>query len=119
MKKSLFCHIMGLNLKNLYQIASLFDMCFDMGDRIAGKQDRPSLIIEHPLRTPQIAQNIHIFFTFWLIYEKVVFKLFPLIVPLGPQITKDVNVFSDEKLIIHCYSLLYICLQCDEVFMTL
>ena len=39
--------------------------------------------------------------------------------PSGPQITKDVNVFTYEKLIIHCYSLLYICLQCDEVFMTL
>ena len=30
-----------------------------MGERIAGKQDRPSLIIKHPLRAPQIAQNIH------------------------------------------------------------
>ena len=28
-----------------------------MGDRKAGKQDRPSLIIEDPLRVPQIAQN--------------------------------------------------------------
>ena len=33
--------------------------------------------------------------------------------PLGPQIAKD------EKLIIHCFSLLYLCLQCDDVFMTL
>ena len=62
-----------------YQIASLFDMHIVMGERIAGKQDRPSLLIEHPLRAPQIAQNIHIFFTFWLIYEKLVFKLFPLV----------------------------------------
>ena len=29
-------------------------------ERIARKQDRPSLLIEHPLRAPQIAQNIHI-----------------------------------------------------------
>ena len=31
---------------------------------------------------------------------------------------KDVNGFTYEKLIIHCFSLLYIhvCLQCDEVF---
>ena len=35
-------------------------MYIDMGDRIAGKQDRPSLIIEHPPQAPQIAQNIHI-----------------------------------------------------------
>ena len=35
-----------------YQIVSLFDMYMDMGERIAGKQDRPSLIIEVPLRAP-------------------------------------------------------------------
>ena len=57
MKKSIFFHILGLNLKIPYQIASLFDMYIDMGEGIAGKQDRPSLIIEHPLRAPQIAQN--------------------------------------------------------------
>ena len=66
-----------------YQIASLFDMYIDMGERIAGKQDRPSLIIEKPLRTPQIAQNIHIFFTFWLLHEKLVLKLFPLVVHMS------------------------------------
>ena len=33
-----------------YQIASLFHMYIDMGERIAGKQDRFSLIIEDPLR---------------------------------------------------------------------
>ena len=33
-----------------------------MGERIAGKQDRPSLIIEDPLRAPKIAQNIHFFY---------------------------------------------------------
>ena len=55
-----------------------------MGERIAGKQDRPSLSIEHPFMPPQIAQNIHICFTFWLLYEKLVFKLFPLVVHMSP-----------------------------------
>ena len=55
MKKSIiFFHILGLNLKISYQIASLFHMYIDMGERIAGKQDRPSLIIEDPLRAPKI-----------------------------------------------------------------
>ena len=53
MKKSIyFFHILSLNLKISYQIVSLFDMYMDMGERIAGKQDRPSLIIEDPLRAP-------------------------------------------------------------------
>ena len=53
MKKSIFFfHILGLNLKLSYQIVSLFDMYIDMGERIAGKQDRPSLIIEDPLWAP-------------------------------------------------------------------
>ena len=47
-KNSFFIHILGLNLKLSYHIASLFDMYIDMGERIAGKQDRPSLIIEGP-----------------------------------------------------------------------
>ena len=51
-KKVYFFHILGLNLKISYQIVSLFDMYIDMGERIAGKQDRPSLIIEDPLRDP-------------------------------------------------------------------
>ena len=42
-----------------YQIASLFHMYIDMGERIAGKQDRFSLIIEDP---PQGPQNIHFFY---------------------------------------------------------
>ena len=58
-----------------------------MGERIAGKQDRPSLIIEDPLGPPKYPK-IYIFFTFWLIYEKLVFKLFPPVV--------------------------HICLHCDE-----
>ena len=42
-KKYYFFHILGLNLKMSYQIASLFHMYIDMGERIAGKQDRFSL----------------------------------------------------------------------------
>ena len=71
---------MGLNLKMSNQIASLFHMYIDMGERIAGKQDRFSLIIEDPLRAPKI----YIFFTFWPINEKMVFKLFPLVVHMSP-----------------------------------
>ena len=51
-----------------------------MGERIAGEQDRPSLIIEDPLRAPKI----YISFTFWPINEKLVFKLFPLVVHMSP-----------------------------------
>ena len=51
--KSIFFHILGLNLKISYQIVSLFDMYIDMGERIAGKQDRPSLIIEDPPGPPK------------------------------------------------------------------
>ena len=66
MKQKIICfHILGLNLNISYRIASLFDMYIDMGERIAGKEDRPSLI--------------YIFLTFWPIYEKLVFKLFPLV----------------------------------------
>ena len=43
-----FFIILDLNLKSSYQIASLFPMYIYMGERIAGKQDRPSLIIEAP-----------------------------------------------------------------------
>ena len=88
MKKSIyFFHILGLNLKISYQIVSLFDMYMDMGERIAGKQDRASLIIEDPLRAPLIAQNIHFILHFGL-YLK--------------------NWFSN------CFPLLYICLHCVE-----
>ena len=52
MKKIIFFHILGLNLKISYQIVSLFDLYMDMGERIAGTQDRLSLIIEDPLRDP-------------------------------------------------------------------
>ena len=67
-----------------YQIASLFHMYIDMGERIAGKQDRFSLIIEDPLRAPKIPPKYACFFTFWPINEKMVFKLFPLVVNMSP-----------------------------------
>ena len=78
MKKSLFFSYFGFKPKISDQIASVFDMYINMGERIAEEQDRPNLIIEDPLRAPQIAQNI-LFFSFWPIYEKLVFKLFPLL----------------------------------------
>ena len=67
-----------------YQIASLFHMYIDMGERIAGKQDRFSLIIEDPLRAPKIPPKYTFFFTFWPINEKMVFKLFPFVVHMSP-----------------------------------
>ena len=51
MKKSIFFLYFGFKIS--YQIVSLFDMYMDMGERIAGKQDRPSLIIEDPFRVPK------------------------------------------------------------------
>ena len=83
-KKYYFCHILGLNLKISYQIASLFHMYIYMGEWIAGEQDRPSLIIEDPLRAPKIAPKYTFFFTFCPINEKLVFKLFPLVVHMSP-----------------------------------
>ena len=63
-KKYYFFHILGLNLKMSYQIASLFHMYIhvDMGERIAGKQDRFSLIIEDPLRDPKIPPKYTFFY---------------------------------------------------------
>ena len=55
-----------------------------MGERIAGKQDRSSLIIEDPLRAPKIRPKYIYFFTIWPINEKLVFKLFPLVVHMSP-----------------------------------
>ena len=63
-KKVYFFHILGLNLKISYQIVSLFDMYIDMGERTAGKQDRPSLIIEDPLRAPKIPPKYILFLHF-------------------------------------------------------
>ena len=50
--KYIFFHTLDLNLKIAYQIVSLFDMYIDMGERIAGKQDRPSLIMKTPPQGP-------------------------------------------------------------------
>ena len=61
MKKKVYFFIFCLNLKISYHIVSLFDMYIDMGERIAGKQDRPSLIIEDPLRAPKYPK-IYIYF---------------------------------------------------------
>ena len=61
MKKVLFFHILGLNLKMSYQIASLFHMYIDIVERLAGKQDRFSLIIEDPLRAPKIPPKYNFF----------------------------------------------------------
>ena len=52
-KKVYFFHILGLNLKNSYQIVSLFDMYIDMGERIAGKQDSPVWSLKNPSGTPK------------------------------------------------------------------
>ena len=56
MKKSIFCSYFGFKIS--YQIVSLFDMYIDMGERIAGKQDRPSLIIEDPSGPPKYPKII-------------------------------------------------------------
>ena len=60
MKKVLFFSYFKFKIS--YQIASLIHMYIDMGERIAGKQDKPSLIIEDPLRAPKIAPKYNIFF---------------------------------------------------------
>ena len=52
-EKSIIFHILGLNLQISYQIVSLFDMYIDMGERIAGKRDRPSPIMKDPIRAPK------------------------------------------------------------------
>ena len=83
-KRIFFFHILGLNLKMSYQIVSLFDMYIDMGERIAGKQDRHNLIIEYPPQCPLNSPKYTFVLTFWLIYEKLVFKLFPLVVHMSP-----------------------------------
>ena len=43
---------LDLNFKS-YRIALLFDIYIDMSERIVGKQDRPSLIIEGPPGPPK------------------------------------------------------------------
>ena len=53
---------MDFNFKSSFQIISLFHMYIDMGEIIAGEQDRLSLIIEcpppPPPRAPQIAKYL-------------------------------------------------------------
>ena len=60
--RGLLFHMLCLNLTISYQIASLFDMYIDMGDRIAGKHDIPSLIIEDPFRG-HFNMKLHIYFS--------------------------------------------------------
>ena len=69
-------------------IASIFDMQINIKERVDVNQDGASLIIE---ASPP---------------------------PPCPQIAKDVNVFHIWKTYYLLFSLLYLCLQCDEVFMT-
>ena len=59
-------------------------MNIDMGERIAGKQDRHSLIIEDSPQGPPNSPKYTFFFTFLSINEKLVFKLFPLVVHMSP-----------------------------------
>ena len=61
-------HVLDLNLRSSCQIASLF---VAMGERIPGKQDRPSMIIEGP-HGPLNSKKNTFLFIFWPIYEKLV-----------------------------------------------
>ena len=60
MKKRIIFSYFGFKLKNVLSDCFLISpyicvhMYIDMGERIAGKQDRFSLIIEDPLRAPKI-----------------------------------------------------------------
>ena len=45
------------NLKSSYEIASLFHMYKDMGERIPGEQDMLSLITEGPSQGPSNSQK--------------------------------------------------------------
>ena len=61
-----------------YQIVSFLTL--DMGERIAGKQNRPSLIIEAPPPPTHTPNSPKIkFFTFWPIYENLVVNYVPLL----------------------------------------
>ena len=63
------------NSKGSYQIASILDMhVIIIKEKVDVNQDGPSLIIKAPPPPP------------------------------SPKIAKDVNVFTYEKLIIHCFS---------------
>ena len=56
------CYTYVCSVKSSFQIAALFYMHIDMDGRIAGKQDRPSLIIATN------SQKLYIFFHIWLIH---------------------------------------------------
>ena len=79
MNKMIFFHILDLNLKSSYQIASLFYMYIDMGERIAGKQDRPSLIIEGPQQAPPPNSQKCIFYSHILDFNSKLLRLLPLL----------------------------------------
>ena len=64
MKKIKILHILGLNLKISYQIASLFHMYINISKKITKKQNKPSVIIEDPLRDPKIAPKYTFFLHF-------------------------------------------------------
>ena len=64
-----------LKLQSFYHIASIFDMYINIKERVDVNQDWPSLIIEAPPHPP------------------------------GPQIAKDVNVFSVKNLL----SIFFLC----------
>ena len=75
---TLFIPYFGFELKSSYHIASLFHIYIDMGERIAGEQDMPSVIIEGPPPPPkanQLAKNIQILAHIW----KTGFQLFSLV----------------------------------------
>ena len=85
MKKSIIFSYFGFKLKNVLSDCFLISHVYIyMGEWIAGKQDRFSLIIEDPLRAPKIPPKYIFFLTFWPINEKMVFKLFPLVVHMFP-----------------------------------
>ena len=67
-------------------------MQINIKERVVVNQDGPSLIIEATLPPPPP--------------------------PQAPINSQRYLMFSTyDKLIIYCFSLLYLCLQCDEVFM--
>ena len=90
-KKKYLIFIYFLNSKGFYHIASIFDMQINLREGWC---------------EPRWSQS-----DYWS----------PPPPPPGPQIAKDVNVSTYEKLIIYryCFSLLFLCMQCDEIFMTL
>ena len=57
MKRMIFCSYFGFERKKFLSDCFRFYIYIDMGGRIAGKQDMPSLIIEEPPRAHQIAKK--------------------------------------------------------------